>query len=138
MQTTTLTSRKLKAQSAFEFMFIFGIFLSALAIGAWVSSVKTAEVNMYAKNLMIEDLLTTVTEKINTVWIEGDGFSTNVTLPELAAGSPYEINVTSNFVILSISGEHYIKSIITENVTGTLATGQTNTLRNTGGYVEIV
>lgn len=119
-------------------MFIFGIFLSALAIGAWVSSVKTAEVNIYAKNLMIEDLLTTVTEKINTVWIEGDGFSTNVTLPELAAGSPYEINVTSNFVIMSIGGEHYIKSIITENVTGTLATGQINTLRNTGGYVEIV
>jgi len=131
-------SRKHKAQSAFEFMFIFGVFLSALVVGLWVANVKTGEINMYDKNLKIDDLLTAVTEKINTAWIEGEGFSTNVTLPELVASSSYEINVTSNFVIVTVGGEHYTRSIITENVTGELTIGETNTLINNGEHVEIV
>ncbi len=131
-------SRKHKAQSAFEFMFIFGVFLSALVVGLWVANVKTGEINMYDKNLKIDDLLTAVTEKINTAWIEGEGFSTNVTLPELVASSSYEINVTSNFVIVTVGGEHYTRSIITENVTGELTIGATNTLLNNGEHVEIV
>ncbi len=138
MQATTSTYRKHKAQSAFEFIFIFGIFLSALVVGMWVSSTKTAEISEYNRNLLIDDLLLKVTEKINTAWIEGEGFSTNVTLPVRVANSDYEINVTSNFVIMTVSGNHYIRGIITENVTGNFTIGGVNTLRNTGNAVEIV
>jgi hypothetical protein len=134
--TSTYTKRK--AQSAFEFIFIFGIFLSALVVSMWVSSTKTAEIGEYNKNLLIDDLLLKVTEKINTAWIEGEGFSTNVTLPALVASSEYGISVSSNFVIVTVSGEHYIRGIITENVTGNLTVGGVSTLRNTGDAVEIL
>jgi hypothetical protein len=118
-------------------MFIFGIFLSALSVGAWVSSIKTAEMNMHTKMLEIDDVMLSVTEKINTVWVEGEGFSSNLTVPGLVASSYYTINVTSNFVLMNISGELYIKPIITENITGTLEKGAVNTLTNRGDHIEI-
>jgi hypothetical protein len=137
MLTTKSTYRRCKAQSAFEFIFIFGIFLAALVLAAWVSNTKTTEINLYDKELKVEELLTTVSDKINTAWIEGEGFSTNLTLPETVASSSYEIFVASNLIVLNVSGEVYIKSIITNDVGGTLSIG-VNTLRNNGTAVEIM
>ncbi|UCD03065.1 MAG: hypothetical protein JSV63_00300 [Candidatus Aenigmatarchaeota archaeon] len=130
------SSRPLKAQGAFEFIFIFGLFLVAVSFAAFVSMAKTAEINAYERQLEVEDLLITVTEKINTVWIEGRGFSTNLTLPEKLTGTVYEINVTSNFVILKVRDEWYTRALITKNVSGTLQIGNNN-LRHNGSVVVI-
>ena len=137
MQTSTSTCRRLKAQSAFEFLFIFGIFLSALLIGMWVSASKTAEIRVGQKDLEINDVLTSVSDKINTAWLEGEGFSTNVTLPESVAGADYEINVTANYIILWTGDSHYLRTVITNNITGELTEGATNNIRNTGDGLVI-
>ncbi len=118
-------------------MFIFGIFLSALAVGVWVSSLKTAEMSIYSKNLEVNDLLMKVTDKINTVWVEGEGFSANLTMPSIVAGSSYDIQIAANTVVMTVSGENYIRSIITDNVTGSLEKGSENTLKNMGDHIEI-
>jgi hypothetical protein len=137
MRTSKSTSRRLKGQSAFEFLFVFGVFIAALLMGVWASAVKSGELDAYMKNLEIEDLMTTVTEKINTVWVEGEGFSSNLTLPYLVYSMPYEINVTSNLVMLTAGGGRYMMPIITQNVTGTLKKSEVNTLTNRGDHIEI-
>jgi hypothetical protein len=133
----TSTSSGLRGQSAFEFMFIFGIFLAALILGTWISWSKVAEVNLYQKNLEIDDLLRTVAEKVDTAWIEGKGFSTNVTIPHKVAGTDYTLNFSSNFIYITIGEEHCMKTIITQNLTGNFAVGGANTLTNMGTYIEI-
>ncbi|MBN1896118.1 MAG: hypothetical protein JW789_00135 [Candidatus Aenigmarchaeota archaeon] len=138
MQNSTSTcSGRRKAQSAFEFIFIFGLFLSALIVGMWTYFIKTNEVSRYNFELGINELMAVVSEKINTVWIEGKGFSTNITIPETLSSMYYEINITSNYVILTTGGERYIQTMITKNVTGSLKKG-VNTLYNRGGYIEII
>lgn len=118
-------------------MFIFGISLGALTLGIWTSSIKTAEVNVYRMQLEIDELMNVVSEKINTVWIEGEGFSSNVSVPDTVASREYDINITSNFIVITIGEERYIKGIITNNVTGTIVSG-VNRLVNRGDYIEII
>ncbi len=137
MRRATSTSRGLRGQSAFEFMFIFGIFLGAVLIGAWVSQMKTAEILKAQKDLEIDDLMTSVTDKINTAWLEGEGFSTNLTMPSRVAGTAYSVNVSANHVTLFIGDDYYIRPLVTANVSGGLVTGAVNRLENTGGAVVI-
>jgi len=129
--------RRFKAQSAFEFIFIFGILLSVLTLGMWVSLNKTREVNRYQVKLEVDYVLTTVAEKINTVWLEGEGFSTNVTIPETVTGKVYTLNMTSNYIILTLETNEYVKPIIMQNLTGNFTIGAVNNLYNRGDYIEI-
>ncbi len=134
---TSTYAARLKGQSAFEFMFIFGILLSAVVMGAWISGVRTAEISLEQKKLEINDVMMTVSEKINTVWLEGEGFSTNLTLPGLIASTQYELNITKSSVSIKIGDDHYLGRIITNNVSGTLVKGGVSTLTNMGDYIRI-
>jgi hypothetical protein len=136
MPTTTSIYTRRKAQSAFEFMFIFAIFMAAVVIAFFVSSVKVQEVRSHQELLEIDDLLTKVSEKINTVWLEGEGFSTNLTLPATVAGVGYGMNTSSNYLVATVSGADYMKVLITQNVSGSLKVGL-NTLTNMGDHIEV-
>lgn len=135
--TYTSRSRRLSAQIAFEYMFIFAIFMAAMILGTMFAWSRSLEVNRYYTRLQVNNLLETVAGKINTAWLEGDGFSTNVTIPETVASLDYTLNVTSNYVLLTIMEEDYIKPIITQNVTGDFTIGDINTLTNTGEHIKI-
>lgn len=137
MKTMTSTCRRFKAQVAFEYMFVFGIFMAALIMGTIFAWSKSLEVNRYQTRLEVNNLLDMVAGKIDTTWLEGAGFSTNLTIPETVANYNYTLNVTSNFVLLVIVEEEYIKPIITQNVTGDFTIGSVNTLSNMGDHILI-
>jgi fluoride ion exporter CrcB/FEX len=137
MRNTMSSSRQYKAQIAFEYMFIFGIFMAAIIIGITFAWSKSLEVSNYRTRIEIDGLLITVTDKINTVWLEGEGFRTNITVPETVANQPYSLNVTSNYIIISVLEQDFTKPIITNNVTGSFTLGVVNTLTNRGDHIEI-
>jgi hypothetical protein len=137
MRTTTSTSAGHKGQSAFEFMFIFGVMLGAVLLTLWVSTTKSTEIQIEQRNMEIRDVISTVAEKVNTAWIEGKGYSTNVTIPGKIAGTDYDINITSRYIMITLAGERYLGTMITGNVTGSFESGATSTLRNTGDTIEI-
>jgi hypothetical protein len=118
-------------------MFIFSVLLAATAFGIWVSSIKAGEVSEATAQLEIDDFLTSLSEKINTAWIEGEGFTTNVTIPATVAGMDYELNVTSNLITLVVGEKYYLKQLITTNVTGTFVKGGVNRLANTGDGILV-
>jgi len=132
------TSTRLKAQSAFEFMFIFGVFLSALILGIWISQTKTAEVVTTQRLMEIDDFLSDITAKVDTAWLEGEGFSSNVTLPAKIAGFNYTITHSSNYIYIKVLGVDYGKPLVTANLTGTFVPGTVQRLRNTGETIEII
>ena len=133
----TSGSRQLKGQIAFEYMFIFAIFIGALIIGAVFAWTKSVEIAQDQRRLEIDNLLDTVGGKIDTTWLEGRGFSTNVTIPERVANSLYTMNVTSNFLLLIVGGEEHVKPILKHNVSGNFTMGGINKLRNLGDHIEI-
>jgi len=118
-------------------MLIFGIFLGALVISTWVSWSKIREVNYYQTGLEVDDILDTASEKINTAWLEGHGFTTNLTLPEKLAGFNYTLNISGNYLVLTLETTQYLKPTVTENITGALIPGKTNAISNLGDHIEI-
>jgi len=133
----TSTSGRFSGQSAFEFMFIFGIFLAALIVGTWISFSKVTEIDRYQKQMEVDYVLTSVAEKINTVWLEGMGFSTNVTLPEKISDAGYTISHDQNYIFISTGGYEYTKTIATNNLTGNFTAGAVIRLENMGDYINV-
>jgi hypothetical protein len=133
----TSSSRRCKAQSAFEFMFIFGALLGALITGFWFSWSKSMEAKRFSTELQVDELLNAVSEKINTAWLEGRGFSTNLTIPFTVSDREYSLNLSSNYIYLTLGDTVYMKPLITQNVTGSFTMGAVNGLTNMGDYILI-
>jgi len=124
------------AQSAIEFMMIFMIFLLLLSIGALVSMEKTKEISNSQIGLEITKVLNDAVNKINIAFLEGSGFSMNLTLPENIFGMTYSIDTESNYILLTFNNITYSKHILTQNITGNLSPG-TNLIRNENGEIII-
>jgi hypothetical protein len=130
-------SRRPKGQIAFEYMSIFAIFMIALILASVFAWTRSVEITQAQRRLEVENLLDGVSGKIDTAWLEGEGFTTNLTIPETVADSQFTLNVTSNFLLLVLRQEEYVKPILTPNVTGSFTIGGVNTLYNRGDRIEI-
>ena len=73
---------------------------------------------------------------INTAYIEGDGFSMNLTIPQKIIRKDYLINVSSNEVIIRLEGKTYVRTLLTNNVTGEFIKGK-NRVMNYNGQIRI-
>lgn len=109
----------------------------AIIIGTSFAWTKSLEVGNYMTRLEVDGLLIRVSDKINTVWLEGKGFSSNITIPATVAGYDFSLNVTSNYLLLSVMDQDFTKPILTTNVTGNFSLGDLNTLTNNGDHIEI-
>ncbi len=132
-----MSKSTIKGQGAVEFILIFVIFLLFLAVALVMSfgtirDVRHSQVDTEARNL-----LNKMSSKIDTTWMEGEGFSTNLTLPNRILSFDYSVNISSNELILCISNETYSKYLVTKNILGVLKKG-VNMLKNEGNVVVIV
>jgi hypothetical protein len=125
-----------KAQGSVEFMILFIIFMSALSVALYISIERTQDLSRTEVELEANKLLNDVSNKINTAFLEGDGFLINLTLPGKVFGRDYVIGVYSNYVRVEIDNVTYIKGLLTDNITGSLETG-TNLVENRKGAVVI-
>ena len=125
-----------KGQSSVEFMMIFAVLLIVLGLAVWISGTKSTELNTIKTNLEINEVLNKISSKINTVHIEGNGFSTEMILPATIRNRIYNITIIDNRVILNLEGLTFLQSVLTENITGSFKIG-INYLKNNNGVVEI-
>jgi hypothetical protein len=117
-------------------MILFILFLVAVSVAMVVSINRSQTINQAQLELESNKVLGTVTDRINTVYLEGDGFRTNVTLPERIMGFNYTLYINSNQVLLYLRSTLFIKNILTDNVTGELANG-INVIENDNGRIVI-
>ena len=122
--------RSRKAQASMEFMALFILFLVAITFAMYVSIQRSAVIADAQISLESNKVLTSMTNKINTVYIEGDGFSMNVTLPERIFKINYTVSINSNEVILRIDGSSFIEQVITNNITGSFEKGTSRVTNN--------
>ena len=125
-----------KAQSSVEFMIIFAMLLLVMVLAVFIGGKKSTEIVTIETGLEIQSLLDRIVGKINTVYIEGDGFSTEMYMPENIMGMNYTVNVTSNIVFITRNNFTYSKMLLTENVTGIIDPG-VSILKNVNGVVEV-
>jgi len=107
----------MRAQTGLEFMVLFGIFLVAILIMVFVVWGYILDINVSTIDLHANMLLDTVSNKVDTVFLEGHGFSINLTMPETLWDMDYSAEINGGFVFLNLSSRMYTKRLITKNVT---------------------
>ncbi len=126
----------MKAQASVEFVLIFMFLLVALIIGFMISFSKTNEVSQSQIKLEADRILIQASNTINTVYLEGPGFSTTVTLPQTILGLNYSMQIDSNRLLLFCNNKIFSKPILTRNVTGNIIPGP-NLMENSAGEVLV-
>lgn len=126
----------MKAQVAIEFMIIFGTFLIALSfivLAAWnnIVNIDKSSIDFEANRI-----LNLVSNRINTVYLEGHGFSINLAVPEKIGVYNYTIEIEENNLWLTVNQISYSRRLLTPNITGSIEKG-TNTLENVNGEIVI-
>ncbi len=129
-------TRPLRAQVSMEFMLLFILFLVAITTALMVSINRSHSISQARLDLSADNVLSSISNRINTAYLEGDGFSIKVTLPERILRMDYTVEVSSNEVILRMEGKAYIDYILTNNVTGSFVTG-TNIITNRNSEIII-
>ncbi len=126
----------MRAQTSTEFITMFMVLLAALVIISIVSYSQINAVGRYQFDVEVEKILSEIELKINTAFLEGDGFIINMTLPDRIFSRDYSVGIGGNEVILSVEGITYTKKVLTKDITGVPQKGL-NTIRNEAGMIII-
>lgn len=126
----------MKAQVAIEFMIIFGTFLIALSfvvLAAWnnIVNIDKSSIDFEANRI-----LNLISNRINTVYLEGHGFSIDLAVQEKIGVYNYTIEIEENNLWLTVNEISYSRRLLTPNITGNIEKG-TNTLENVNGEIVV-
>jgi len=119
-----------------EFMILFVLFLVAVGFALVVSVHRSQAISQAQVDMESDKTLRNVADRINTAYLEGDGFSMDVTIPERILRMEYTINISSNEVVLRLDGGTHVRYLLTDNVTGEIVKG-TNRILNQNGEIII-
>jgi hypothetical protein len=126
----------MKAQVAIEFMIIFGMFLAAtivISLAVWnnVASEDKSYIEFEAGRI-----IGLSSSSINTAYLEGDGFSITLALPDKIGLLNYTMQLDGNTIWLHALNTSYSRRLLTNNITGSFSKGQ-NRIKNVNGTVVI-
>jgi hypothetical protein len=116
-------------------MVLFVVFVFVITIAAAYVMQNTEAVYISSANMESESVLSVVKSKMDTAFLEGEGFSTSFSLPEKIMAFNYTINISSSYVFLGMNNQTYSKRLLARNVTGSLKKGQNNIINKDGSIV---
>lgn len=104
----------------------------------FVSQYLHADAQIY-KSSSANNLAYHISKELNMVYLMGDGFHINLTLPNYVISSSYEVHIENNFVYLSMSDppSTYIQPLIFNSSYLSLSPGKINEVYNVGGKVHV-
>lgn len=126
----------MKVQTSLEFMIVFMVLLAAMGVFLGFNFQKSREFFFLNEDLNADALLQKIKIKLDSVFLEGNGFVTSLYLPADVSGANYSVIVSKNFVTIISTSSAHTKPLLTSNVTGTLRAGK-NTLTNVLGGIVI-
>jgi hypothetical protein len=125
-----------KAQISTEFMLLFTFFVAVLAFSMVYVIQSIQSTSDSALGIEAGKALHLVKSKLETAFLEGDGFSTSFTLPQRIMGFDYSVNISSGFLFIWVNNVTYSGPLITKEIEGVPAKGE-NALRNVNGRLVI-
>ena len=117
-------------------MIIFVLFLvimSIILVFTWRNTVNIVQSKF---DLEARRVLDDISNRIDTAFLEGDGFSINITVPQDILGTNFSLMIHENRVLLELRNNTYSRTLLTKNITGTLSKG-VNVIGNTQGEIII-
>ena len=130
------SSEKAKAQVSAEFMIIFVVFIIMVTIVAVAVTQNSNTVLSSTLDMESGKTLSLAKSKLDTVFLEGDGFSTNFTLPQKIMSYDYTISMDSRYLALDVNNQTFWATLLTNNTAGSLRKGE-NMARNVNGRIVI-
>ncbi len=126
------------SQASLEFLALVGFVLIVLAVA---SGIYLRERAASAEELLLaesKNALTSLASAINQVYLGGDGYSANLTLPQRIGSYQYNITASSGHLYLKLYGFDlsYSAKILPASVTGSVHPG-TDVISNAGGQVIV-
>ncbi len=128
--------KRRKAQSAIEFMIIFGLFLTALTISFYYSWSRSADISTAYIEIESQKVIDMITSKLDTAFLQGDGFSINMTVPEYLGSLGYSLHSEGNTIWINVNNRTFSGNILANNFTGTLKKGR-SLIRNVEGELMV-
>ena len=119
-----------------EFFVIFMLFMLFLIIGAGVAIQNMTVIGDSRLDLEAGNLLDTVKSSVNTAYLEGDGFSSTIFMPEKIISFSYTIQYSGNIVWVTVINRTYSSRFMTSNVSGSFVPGEL-IIKNVQGMVEV-
>lgn len=126
----------MKAQVAMEFLIFFSIFIMILIIVFAVNFQKTAEIRASSESIEADRLIGLAADRINTVFLEGQGFSSELSLPPSVGAVNYSVSINGSIAYLVVREDYYQRTLMTSNVQGQLMPGR-NIIRNSNGTISV-
>lgn len=101
-------------------MLIFIFFIAVLTIGVMITAQQIEVV--FDSQLQVESqkVINSMASRINIAFLEGPGFSINMSLPEKIMSYEYSAQIYSNRIFLILEDRSYHGLLLTGNITGTL------------------
>ena len=126
----------MRGQVAIEYMIILIFFFVGLISVAALSVQHTYSVKVSEDTVEAKGLLDRVARGINTAYLEGNGFSTTVTLPQTIFGYNYSLDLVNGVPILYFRGKTFSSFPVPQNVTGNLSKG-VNRIENINSQIVV-
>lgn len=126
----------MKAQLAVEFMIIFAAFLLALTFVVLATWNNIVNIDKSSMDFEANRILNLISNRINTVYLEGDGFSIGLVVPGKIGVYDYTTQFEGSMIWLTVNQISYSRRLLTSNITGSIQDG-TNTLKNVNGEIVI-
>lgn len=89
-----------KSQAAFEFIILVGVMMMVFVMFFAIVGEQIMDMNEARRDKIAEDVLDTIVGEIEIAHQSADGYSRNFTLPDYVEGSPYEVSVYYNRVVV--------------------------------------
>ncbi len=126
----------MRAQVAIEFMIIFGAFLVALTLVVLATWNNMVNMNRSSIDFEANRILNLVSNRINTAYLEGDGFSINLAVPGKIGQQNYTLEIEDKMLWLTVNEISYHSRLLTPDITGSIQKG-TNNIKNVNGGIVI-
>lgn len=124
------------AQAAVEFMIFFGVIMALIIAVTYNSHISVGQINIEKSTQNIQDDIESIKNRIDMVFLSGNGFSANISIPEMISGKDYEINITNGFLVINVSGNVRTERLMTNRITGNIQKGS-NTISNVNDELVI-
>ena len=124
-----------KAQVTIEFAVVLSLLIIALLFIYYDFNNEKKSMEKELFDLAMENLVYKSATILNTAFVEGDGYTTTLKMPELEWN--YEVIVDSGYLLLRINNRSYTSLLLSSDLEGNIAPSQTNTVRNDKGRLFV-
>lgn len=125
-----------KGQAGIEFLILISFLL--FIFSTYYIGLLKKDQEYFANSVAYdsEALASSISMALDTAFVEGNGFSINITLPADIDGLKYSVIIYPNIVCINVGSRHYYHNTIVRKVVGNFSSG-INVIKNVEGIIKI-